>query len=441
MGYTSQQGQVGFAIQSSKGTAVAASRFARLRGGALEPKRDLLIPDPEIGGNRDVPQAYLGPISFAGGYEFYARMQILPLLLRGAFGTVVSGSPTSGTAEVQTVTISGTPTGGTFTLTFRGQTTSAIAYNAASGAVQSALQALSTIGSGNATVTGSAGGPYTVTFASFLAATNVPQMTATSSLTGGTNPSVAVSTSTPGYSVMTSHVITPSDAASLPWLSVEERLSFDLESFRYTDAKVTRLRLEGDATGYVTAQADLIAMTGESGFTAQNAATAGAKTDISPMIVGSQVTVKWNGATLPAKTFNFEVANNMEDNDFRLGSYTLGDITEKRRMFKLGCTIRPENSNLWKDAVWGGSGLTAPRAGKAVYGSLELTMTTFENIQGAATPYSIKFEVPTAAMSPFAMVPRGEDVIEHDIEFTLLRDDPLVPIVTCTVVNDLATVS
>lgn len=62
-----------------------------------------------------------------------------------------------------TVTIGGSPTGGTFTLTVAGQTTTGIAYNAAASAVQSALEALSTVGSGNAVVTGSAGGPYSVT--------------------------------------------------------------------------------------------------------------------------------------------------------------------------------------------------------------------------------------------------------------------------------------
>ena len=44
MGFTSQQGQVGFAIQGAKGTAVAATRFARLRGGSLGGDRELLIP-------------------------------------------------------------------------------------------------------------------------------------------------------------------------------------------------------------------------------------------------------------------------------------------------------------------------------------------------------------------------------------------------------------
>lgn len=52
---------------------------------------------------------------------------------------------------------------------------------------------------GGVVVTGSAGGPYTVTFAGPLAGTNVAQMTATSSLTGG-SPSIAVATTTAGGS-------------------------------------------------------------------------------------------------------------------------------------------------------------------------------------------------------------------------------------------------
>ncbi|MGV9744591.1 hypothetical protein ACWDTG_06715 [Rhodococcus zopfii] len=66
------------------------------------------------------------------------------------------------TSSTSTVTIGGSPTGGTFTLTVGGQTTAGIAYNAAASAVQSALEALSTVGAGKATVTGSAGGPYIV---------------------------------------------------------------------------------------------------------------------------------------------------------------------------------------------------------------------------------------------------------------------------------------
>ena len=56
----------------------------------------------------------------------------------------------------------GSPSGGTFTLTYGGQTTATIAYNAAASAVESALALLSSIPSGDVTVTGSAGGPYAI---------------------------------------------------------------------------------------------------------------------------------------------------------------------------------------------------------------------------------------------------------------------------------------
>ncbi|MET7395612.1 hypothetical protein ABZS66_19190 [Dactylosporangium sp. NPDC005572] len=103
--------------------------------------------------------------------------------------------------EVQTVTITGTPTGGTYTLTFNGQTTAAIPYNATAAQVKTALEALSTIGAGNVTT---AGGPHpgtavTVTFVGTLANTNVAQMTANSAgLTGGSTPTVTVTTTTAG---------------------------------------------------------------------------------------------------------------------------------------------------------------------------------------------------------------------------------------------------
>ncbi len=73
--------------------------------------------------------------------------------------------PTSGE---QTITVEGAPTGGTFTLTFKGQTTTPIAFDAPAegpNGVGRALAALSTIGGESSViVTGPAGGPYTVYF-------------------------------------------------------------------------------------------------------------------------------------------------------------------------------------------------------------------------------------------------------------------------------------
>lgn len=102
--------------------------------------------------------------------------------------------------EVQTVAITGSPTGGTFTLTFAGQTTAALAYNATAADVEAALEALSTIGAGNVVAAGGPlpGSSVNVTFRGDLAATDVALMTATGSLTGGTSPAVAITEATVG---------------------------------------------------------------------------------------------------------------------------------------------------------------------------------------------------------------------------------------------------
>lgn len=141
--------------------------------------------------------------------------------------TSVPGS-TGGTNEQQLVTVTGAPAGGTFTLTYSGQTTTGIAFNAAASAVQTALQALSNVGAGNATVTGANGGPYTVTFTGTLADTNVAQMTASGgSLTGGTSPGVTVTTPTSGAAKTPNITVTGSNGG--PWTATFGNLLADTD--------------------------------------------------------------------------------------------------------------------------------------------------------------------------------------------------------------------
>jgi hypothetical protein len=103
-----------------------------------------------------------------------------------------------GVNEVQTITITGAPTGGSYTLTFNGQTTGAIPYNATTADVTTALNALSNVNSGETTVSGGPqpGTAITVGFGGQYEHTDVPQMTATGSFTGGTTPAVTVTTTT-----------------------------------------------------------------------------------------------------------------------------------------------------------------------------------------------------------------------------------------------------
>lgn len=113
--------------------------------------------------------------------EFEAK--IFPNDQKELFIKQESGQLSTRTA---TITVVGTPTGGTFKLQIADEETVAIAYNAAATAVKAAIEGLNAV-DGTANVTGSAGGPYAVTY------------TATgdlepgdNSLTGGTSPHVTV---------------------------------------------------------------------------------------------------------------------------------------------------------------------------------------------------------------------------------------------------------
>jgi hypothetical protein len=100
--------------------------------------------------------------------------------------------------EVETLTINGVPTGGTFSINYIDEEavtheTAAIAYNAAAIDVEAALEAV-----GAAVTVSKASNVYTVTFDD---ARNVGSLAlADNNLTGGTSPTVAVATSTQGTS-------------------------------------------------------------------------------------------------------------------------------------------------------------------------------------------------------------------------------------------------
>jgi hypothetical protein len=104
------------------------------------------------------------------------------------YSVIASGPHNVATNERQTVTINGTPTSGTFTLSWNpgggNQTTAPIAFNASPADVQTALEGLAGLNAGDVLVTSSnpgggsgPGGPYTIEFAGARADTDVAQLT------------------------------------------------------------------------------------------------------------------------------------------------------------------------------------------------------------------------------------------------------------------------
>jgi hypothetical protein len=163
---------------------------------------------------------------------------------------------TGGTNAVQTVSVSGVPTGGSFTLILNGFTSTPITFNSTSAAAQTALLAATnaagqvlpaasiTVGGGPLPAT-----PLTVTFTGPLAAQPVPAMTFTNALTGGSTPTPAVVVTTPGVGY--THVATPNDAGGF-WSSWVKSVGKSVNYLgQFNDARISALRYEGSSASKV----------------------------------------------------------------------------------------------------------------------------------------------------------------------------------------------
>ena len=228
------------------------------------------------------------------------------------------------------------------------------------------------------------------------------------------------------------HTITPSDG-QLPYLTVYEEISSALERYMYTDAVVNTLHFEADANGFLMCTAGMIAREQEVGVADIDGS---ALFDTTGTTVGTSIQITYNGLTLPAKSFSWDLTNNVEDDDFRLGSFTVGDLTAKQREITGSVSLRHSDAALMRQAALGTAAATEV-GGKTTKQQMVITMTSYDNITGSTplTPYSLSFTMPFVMFSPFAFEPSGDDVLENDVEFTVLRINPANPIMTAVLKN------
>jgi len=112
----------------------------------------------------------------------------------------VAGAPAAGTDEIQTLTGTGTISGGTFRLFYEGCYTADIAYNAAAATVATAVNLLPTIGSGGVAGGGGAlpGTPVTLTFSGANHAKRPRSLFVVKSALTGAGATLTPTQSTPG---------------------------------------------------------------------------------------------------------------------------------------------------------------------------------------------------------------------------------------------------
>lgn len=337
MGYSSQPGVTVFRTQTARGvlaTDIEANGIAvKLTSGAMAGSRDLLVPDAEMGGGRDVPDALLGAVSYETDYAFYARFKGIATFLKAALG-------------------------------------------------------------GAATVT----------------ATGV-----------------------------TTHTFTPSDSSALPFLSIYEEISSGLERMQYTDCVVNTFHLEADANSYLTGTVGVIGAQQLMGVPAIDAT---ALYDNSTLTVGTNIVVTYDGIDVQAKSFSLDINNNFENDDFRLGSFFLADLTPKRREVTASMTLRPESSAMMRQAL-NGSSVATSAGGLTTKKELVIAINTYEDIPAGtpATKYSLTFTLPKVIFEPYAFEPSGDDILETDVSMRAVRPVATTPIMTAVLKTDLAEIA
>lgn len=166
------------------------------------------------------------------GYRDVATLVAADSLTGGA-GTATVAVVTAGSGysnEQQILAKSGTVSGGTYTLTYSGQETTDLAFDASAATVQAALVALSNLGTGDVTVSGSITTGIVVTFGGSLAGTNVGALTVDNTdITGG--GTIVVATTAGGTSASAGQFravdVAGSDGRQLPRAVLEYDCAVD----------------------------------------------------------------------------------------------------------------------------------------------------------------------------------------------------------------------
>lgn len=234
------------AKQTAKGTPVATgsmTKSPKLVAGSVVTNVDSGTENFSDGTQFGDTLTWLNSIAGSGQPGLQGDSDILAYLL-WLFHGAETVSP-AGTNEVQTLTLTGVPTGGTISITYDGRTTTPLVFNAAAAAIQAALEALPNIGTGGVVC---AGGPWpaavTVTFSgAFTQKRPHPNIgIGVNALTGGTTPTMTTVDTTPG--VNATHTFQPLGNPGF-WLTWCQTVGAStVQRLKHNDGRIGSLTIE-----------------------------------------------------------------------------------------------------------------------------------------------------------------------------------------------------
>jgi len=199
-------------------------------------------------------------------------------------------------------------------------------------------------------------------------------------------------------------------SGTLPWLSVKKTISDDIQIFDYTDCKVEGFEISMNASEPSMAKFDIVGISDEIG-------SAGTESfESAPMLIATQATITIGGVAVSSKSVTLSYKNNLENDDFRVGSRFLGDITEKRREIDLSMDIVLDTtSKLYEKAFYGGANKT--EASFDVHAErVDIEVESATKIGTSALPYKILFSIKNAVFMAAPTPASGDDLVVIPLE-------------------------
>lgn len=420
-----QTARFGLALQSAKGAA-ATTNFIRGRvlSHGLQQRYEQIDTSGEHTGVHSRSTALQStPIRSGAVVDLSFRHRLYPSMVGYELQGIGFSCSTS-----TTVILTINATGGTFTLSVSGQTTSSIPENAAASAVESALEALSTVTV--ATVTGSNGGPFTITVDSSVTAATFTANAG--SLTGGTGTAAFT-----GWYY--THVFTLANADSEGWLSAYDYLGETSGFDRLVeDVRLSQLSFTADNTGIIVAGTGLGRLmenaTGSETFTAEvDAALSQANGSFT--LTSSNITAATLGTP---RGHTLTIDNPLDEGEQELHTMNRATFSPTGKTVTGSLTGLVFSENIFKEMYWGSASGTA--AVVAIPKSTNLTWNwqSANNISAAAAvPYKCTFAIPIVQfmMSPFDVSGGGN--LLYDCTYTMIDALSTAPI-TVTLQNNTA---
>lgn len=201
----------------------------------------------------------------------------------------------------------------------------------------------------------------------------------------------------------------------LPWISVKKSISDDIQVFDYTDCKVEGFQIDINASEPATAKFVIVGISDEVG-------TAGtANFESAPMLIATQATINIGGVAVSAKKATLSYKNNLDANDFRVGSRFLGDIVEKRREIDLSMDIVLDTtSKLYEKSFYGGA--TKTEASFDVHAErVDIWIESASLIGTSALPYKMLFSIKNAVFMAAPTPAKGDDLVVIPLELKAIK--------------------